>query len=190
MSVPHDVIAHDVINAANMNQAQQYQAQLEKDDLTFEEAMLLRMDNPTDTRYQVYSDLIQNCAYHKSFAFFADNSAMDIDESMAVKFWHVSHGDILEITHLYLFTAAGDRNQAQQYQIQLGKDCLSFEESMLVRRETNPGYQTYADLLRMYQYHKSFAFFADNSALDKEEGIAVKFTQVIDGDIIETTYLN
>jgi hypothetical protein len=99
-TVPHDLLLDVETPPEQMNQAQKLQAQLEADDLTYEEAMLLRMDNPKDTRYQYYDDLIDKCAYHKAFAFFNDNSALDTNEGIAVKFTQVIDGDIIETTYL------------------------------------------------------------------------------------------
>jgi hypothetical protein len=99
-TVPHDLILDVETPPEQINQAQIIQAQLEKDGLTFEEAMLLRMDNPADTRYQAYTDLLNKYEYHKSFAFFADNSALDTAEGIAVKFTHIIDGDIIETTYL------------------------------------------------------------------------------------------
>jgi hypothetical protein len=99
--VQHDLLLHSEVKPTPelMNDAQKLQAQLERDDISWDEMLLLRRDDPNDLRYANYEDLCEN-THCKTFVFFGDNSALDVADGVAVKFTQVINGDIIETTYL------------------------------------------------------------------------------------------
>jgi hypothetical protein len=60
--VQHDLLLHSEVKPTPelMNDAQKLQAQLERDDISWDEMLLLRRDDPNDLRYANYEDLCEN----------------------------------------------------------------------------------------------------------------------------------
>jgi hypothetical protein len=77
---------------------------------------------------------------------------------------------------------------AQKLQEMLENEDLTLDEALALPR-TDPRGKGIVDLLEG-SFVRTYVFCSDGSALDSDEGIAVKFTRVVDGDIMETTYLD